>query len=327
MAEAVIYSYKLSSEAVRCVTSQSYVPPILLELSKLVPVAHTTYIISFKTLMSFSSFCFAQTKSISISHSGNFTETFQLLSEDSTSYSIDVTLPYNYQVGESYPVLYYLDAWWLDELIKGSYKIANRSKKVASVILVGIYREGNEDAWHRQRNYDLTPTPFGQKESKITMMMGTQIVNHENTGGASGLLTFMEDRLSPALKRSYSIDASQSTLLGHSLGGLFGMYAFLQASPIINNYLLISPALWWDGQNALNQLDSAKLNELKGKRLFVSYGGNENRLIQEPSKALLDKLKPSDIDHQALIYADANHNSVLPRAIYDGIEWLYRAEQ
>jgi predicted alpha/beta superfamily hydrolase len=38
-------------------------------------------------------------------------------------------------------------------------------------------------------------------------------------------------------------------LVGHSLGGLFAVYALMTRPDVFQGYIAISPALWWDDQS------------------------------------------------------------------------------
>ena len=86
----------------------------------------------------------------------------EVRNENGKLYELIITLPPDYQPENEYIVLYYLDAWWLRDLVPGCYRIKNLSNKTLAnnmheVILVGISSVGNETDWNRQRNMDYTP--------------------------------------------------------------------------------------------------------------------------------------------------------------------------
>ena len=144
--------------------------------------------------------------------------------EAGKKYELIVTLPINYNKEKTYNVLYYLDGWWLSELVKGSYKINYLTKEMEEVILVGISIKGDEEAWNRQRNKDYTPSIYDIEKMKITMKSGTVELKKETTGGAKNFIRFMKKVVFEEIESSYNIDKETRGILGHSFGGLFGYY-------------------------------------------------------------------------------------------------------
>lgn len=67
----------------------------------------------------------------------------------------------------------------------------------------------------------------------------------------------MESELTPYFKQHYRV--SESTFVGHSFGGLFGSYLLIKHPNLFNNYIIVSPSLWYDN-HLLLQLAKTKQN-------------------------------------------------------------------
>ena len=50
----------------------------------------------------------------------------------------------------------------------------------------------------------------------------------------------------PGIQARYSVRPTDRTLIGWSLGGLFGLYSLFHQPDLFSRYLLISPSIWWD---------------------------------------------------------------------------------
>jgi predicted alpha/beta superfamily hydrolase len=136
------------------------------------------------------------------------------------------------------------------------------------MVLVGI-----SNAKHRTR--DLTI-------SKITTNYGMPY-NEEN-GEAINFLKFIEEELIPYVESQYRV-TNYKTLIGHSYGGLFTIYALLNRPNLFSNYIAIDPSLDWDNQKLLIEAE-AKLSSynFQGKSLFMSLGGQLH--LQDPDITL-----------------------------------------
>ena len=161
----------------------------------------------------------------------------EIESEAGNKYELIVTLPINYNDEKTYKVLYYLDGWWLSELVKGSYRINFLANEMEEVILVGLSIKGDEEAWNKQRNKDYTPSIYDKEKMKITMKSGTVELKEETTGGAEDFIRFMKRVVFDEIESTYNIDKETRGILGHSFGGLFGYYCLINHTGIFKNYI------------------------------------------------------------------------------------------
>ena len=105
---------------------------------------------------------------------GSRTKIHELVSEENSSYNLRITLPNNYDHNKTYKTLYYLDAWWLSEIVAGSYAILQLSDKVEPIILIGITLDGNLKDWNIQRTLDFTPSAYDISKMKFQMRAGRE---------------------------------------------------------------------------------------------------------------------------------------------------------
>jgi hypothetical protein len=152
-------------------------------------------------------------------------------------------------------------------------------------ILVGI---PNTD-----RNRDFTPT-------HVAFSLRNQ---SETSGGAPNFIKFIESELKPYLKSKYPID-DMSTIIGHSTGGLFVLYAYIHHPGVFDNYLAIDPSLWYDNEKLVNQ--SKEL-------LSASTHQNKSLYVAVANSTALDtiKVRKHKSEHTAQLRANLNFHDIL----------------
>jgi predicted alpha/beta superfamily hydrolase len=239
-------------------------------------------------------------------------------------YTVIITLPSDYNPEKEYKILYYLDAWWLKELVSGCYRIKSLSNKsltnkMDELILVGVSSTGNEEDWNKQRNMDFTPSPYNQN---LVFSWGSEQLSAETTGGAKEFLSFFEHDIINSIESEYKIDPASRGILGHSFGGLFGFYSYLTHSELFSNYILIAPSVWWNTSELLTNKES--LISKRNVNMFIAMGTNEIKLMKEPVAVLVQELeRDSNMNMLYKQYENEDHHSVLPQSIYDALEFLY----
>jgi pimeloyl-ACP methyl ester carboxylesterase len=75
------------------------------------------------------------------------------------------------------------------------------------------------------------------------------------SGGADQFLAFLADELMPYLETNYRVQPMR-VLVGHSLGGLFALYALQKRPSLFTGYLVMEPAVWWNNEHELNEARS-----------------------------------------------------------------------
>ena len=180
-------------------------------------------------------------------------------------FTVHVTLPPDYDKDRTYPVFFLTDGIWrfgnCPELRK-----CMENGEAAPVILVSLYY-----------SYDVT-------DPDQEMRYVDLVINREQ------LLNFITDNLMPYLCENYSIDCGNSTLYGHSDGGVFAHYALFNSDKYENqpfgHYIIGSPAFWGlyhDNQymgisndNVLKDYGYFDRNEKLNKTVFLCAGSLED---------------------------------------------------
>ena len=152
-----------------------------------------------------------------------FGEQFELYSKlNDTNYKISVRLPDDYSTDSvDYPCLYLFygedKKFFVASGIAAS--LFEATWQTPKMIIVGVT---NMDWWR-----DLTPVP---------------IAGREGTGGADKFHSFVVQDLFKTVDTNYRT-SDQRIFMGHSFGGLFGVYSFIDNSDYFDDFLLISPSI------------------------------------------------------------------------------------
>ncbi|HBI53100.1 MAG TPA: hypothetical protein DDX72_10035 [Ruminococcaceae bacterium] len=176
---------------------------------------------------------------------------------------VHVTMPPDYNAAQSYPVFFMTDGVWRLNDHAALYK-AMEQGEAADVILVSLaydyYINGTED-------------PF--RDNLL-------IKEREK------LLDFICDDLMPYLGENYNIDYADSTLFGHSMGGVFSHCACFKSDLYENQpffrYIVGSPAFFnlygldsdYDADSAMSEYGYFDRNEVLKKKIFICGGSLED---------------------------------------------------
>uniref|UniRef100_UPI004049AC46 alpha/beta hydrolase-fold protein n=1 Tax=Flavobacterium sp. TaxID=239 RepID=UPI004049AC46 len=188
----------------------------------------------------------------------------QTLNEFRTVY-VQLPQSYNPESDNKYPVVYILDGEVFLPTVSNVQDYYSGGF-TPEMVLIGISN-------HKNRMRDLTT-------SKVTEMYGMPF--KDENGQAANFIKFIESELIPFIENKYPV-TNFRTLIGHSYGGLFTIYALIHNQELFSNYLAIDPSLDWDNQRLMNQSRDILANQkFKGKSLFMSLSGqlhNQNPLI------------------------------------------------
>lgn len=138
-------------------------------------------------------------------------------------FTVDVTLPPEYDKDKTYPVFFLTDGVWRLNDLADLYKIMEQGE-AENVLLVSL-------------SYDYS---INNTDDHIRSQL---FIDNRDM-----LLDFVTDDLMPYLCENYSIDCVNSTLFGHSMGGVFSHYALCNSDKYENQpfgkYIIGSPALF-----------------------------------------------------------------------------------
>ena len=201
----------------------------------------------------------------------SFTHRIQSAHVDGMDYLINVHLPPTYGMNEdSYPVIYYPDAFFATEFTTGTKKLLELSGKIASTILVGISQEGDFMRVVSDRSRDLTPTHIPQDKMLVYPESAP------TSGGADHFLAFIEHELIPLVEKEYRADTSNRGFIGSSYGGLFAAWTMVNRPQLFQRYIMTSPALYWDDYLFFKQEEELwQKSQTLNAKVYISAGEKE----------------------------------------------------
>ena len=224
----------------------------------------------------------------------------QAVGEDRT---ILVTVPNNYARSDAtYPVIYMLDAHPpYNAMMAGLVEQQGWAGTMPEVIVVGIQ--------NTNRTRDMTPTAGDRPGAG---------------GGAKNFLQFIETEVIPFVEKNYRT-VPYRTLAGHSLGGLFTMYAFTERPDVFNAYVAASPHLQWDKNYLIKQVEESLRKRPEGNKVFFFGVGNEPDYMETfgALEELLKKAKLKNLNYEFRQFKEENHGSVVLPTYYAGLRKVY----
>lgn len=224
--------------------------------------------------------------------------------------SLNIYLPegYDQDTKMTYPVIYLLDGSANEDFIHiaGLVQYCTMIQVMPKSIVVGI---ANVD---RKRDFTF-PTTVQQ-----------DLKDFPTTGKSEKFIAFMEKDLQPYIQQKYRTNASK-TIIGQSLGGLLATEVLLKKPELFNNYVIISPSLWWDNESLLAKapelLKSAAARNIK---VYVSVG-TEGKVMEQDAANLAAVLKKSADQSLQLTFNPMpaeNHLTILHHSAYKAFEVL-----
>ncbi|NNE55790.1 MAG: alpha/beta hydrolase, partial [Flavobacteriales bacterium] len=187
--------------------------------------------------------------------------------------SLNIYFPENYseKVHQSYPVIYLLDGSIDEDFLHiaglvqfGSFSWINI---VPESIVVGI---SNVD---RKRDFTYpSQNALDQQE-------------FPSSGKSEMFIDFIENELQPFVRSEYRT-ANSSTLIGQSLGGLLATEILFKRAELFDNYIIVSPSLWWDDERLLDYELSMDYSE---KAVYIAVG-KEGEVMERTAVEFYSKL-------------------------------------
>jgi predicted alpha/beta superfamily hydrolase len=190
---------------------------------------------------------------------------------------LSVALPNEPTAGSGrLPVVYVLDAAFHFQTAMAATRWLETASRLAGgdfppAMVVGVgYPTDDLGAIMTRRARDLTPTdgraPDGLSLPPFPLGLG----------GAAGFLDTLLNEALPQVEARYPADPADRTLVGHSFGGLFGLFTLFRRPTAFGRYLIISPSIWWDDRIILrHEAAWAEQHDTLPVRLFLSVGRSE----------------------------------------------------
>lgn len=252
------------------------------------------------------------------------TEVWDMASASGETYRIFVSFPGSGEAPEDgYPVLYVLDG----NAYFASFAQARRVQEylpIGQAIVVGVGYPGDE-LWDVRRLNDFTAPLLDPPPRQWRGLAKYR------SGARAQFLDFMTGPLRAEIGRRYRVDPDRHSLFGHSLGGLFALYALYERPQAFHSIVAASPSMEWNEQGILDD-ERAFTARLRGgkidrtSRLLVIVGDRDTDDDPEPARALvdrLDRLSGHGLRVRLRRYPEEIHVSVPARSATDVLRFAF----
>ncbi|AYN67350.1 alpha/beta hydrolase [Euzebyella marina] len=227
---------------------------------------------------------------------------------------IVISLPHGYEETQfNYPVLYLLDGLQNIKHTVGTVEHLTESGLIPSIIVVGIES--------LDRNRDLTPSQAGQG---IHGGVGNKGISQ--SGGAPVFLEFLKEELIPFVDDNYRTHPYR-IIEGHSLGGLFSVYAFMESPDLFDAFIIEAPALWWNGEEMTEQAKTFFQSDGSlNKTVYFGIGGGDGWGMREELIRYVEVVKQKTPKNFRWLHeevGDEGHMASRMLLNYNGLKFLF----
>jgi len=233
-------------------------------------------------------------------------------------YHLFIQKPNGYDSSDAtYSVLYLLDGDQFFGMTTDIVRLLNHRDGVPEMLVVGIGYGGDVSGHFNERIRDLSPS---------------EVAEFPTSGGGERFLSFIKEKVIPYVEEKYRTTPGSRTLVGVSIGGLFGLYTFFEHPEWFSRYLISSPSVSWDeGMIFQDEQKSLERRSEFSGRIFLSVGGLEKpKEMIEPVLGLGERLKNRKEEGLTVWCEEIDgegHFSVQPAAISRGLRRLFSPEE
>ena len=228
---------------------------------------------------------------------------------------INVWLPAGYEEGREIGGTVYLLDGALDQdfqHIAGLAQLGALSWTFEPLIIVGVET--------KDRQHELTTYPTDARFQH----------GFPQAGGAEDFRAFLRDEVQPFIEARYRT-GPRSVLAGESLAGLFVVDTFLGSPDAFDDYIAVSPSLWWDGGNlAASSRAQLDLHAPSERRLFLALAdeGDMMKFGMDMLRAALADIPESFVDYAFHDFsATETHATILHPAMLKAFRSLFEMPQ
>jgi len=219
-----------------------------------------------------------------------------------------ISKPEGYDDGtDRYPVLYLLDGETHFHYTSGMVNFLAKHGRIPEMIVVGITSGSME-----HRTHDLTPPSADEMDNRFA----------PGNGGAEAFLSFIADELIPFVDKTYRTRPYR-LIAGHSLGGLFAVYALSTRPKLFNAYIAADPSLYWNNEAVVAQAESflSATKDLQAD-LYVTTSFGSDEPVPRLNSALKKKC-PAGFRWNINSMKGEDHLSIPLPTIYRGLETIF----
>ena len=203
---------------------------------------------------------------------------------------------------DKYDVLYVLDGGnWNTGLINRIQHFVEDQGHMPPTIIVSVMGI--------DRNVELTPT---------------HLDSWKGSGGGKEFLGYITKELIPHIDSTYPTNGD-NTLWGHSLSGMFAVYALLNEPGSFRSYIAADPSIWWDN-SLVARIAAQKLPTMTGLKASLFISGREDGLQGmkiDTMETVLKQAAPPGLIWKIVPYKEETHSSIRLKTTYDGLKFTY----
>ena len=217
--------------------------------------------------------------------------------------------PHADEAEDGFTVLYLIDGGLEQDYphIAGLAQLGVISWQYKPLIVVGI--ETGE------RVHELTPAPDDPR----------YVSEFPGSGGAADFRAYIADEVIPFIETTYRV-GDRRAVIGESLAGLFIVDTLLKQPDLFDDYIAVSPSLWWDDQAiADSAAEHLAATDHGDSRIYLTMG-DEGGTMQAALDTVLDALDtvPGAPEHRYIDRRDSEtHSTIYHPAALDALRWLY----
>jgi len=242
-------------------------------------------------------------------------------------YKLYVSFPKNFNTSkQDYPLIVTLDADYSFAITRNMVEHFADRNQFPDTVIVGIAYAG-PDAYRAHRTRDYTPSfvangGYGPQYQALS-------------GGAPQFRDFIQADLIPFMQKEYRAKGARS-LVGHSFGGLFTAWVLLNTPTLFDDYVMISPSLWYD-DGLLHRLGEKISTWQAPINAYITVGelevNSQHDMVKDAQRFTnnLMRLKtlaaPGTIHARFQLAQDETHNSIFPNALSRGLRFIAERRQ
>ncbi|WP_171033048.1 alpha/beta hydrolase [Qipengyuania marisflavi] len=229
---------------------------------------------------------------------------------------ITVRLPLGYveQPEMRFPVVYVIDGGPEQDFphIAGIVQSRDMNYSFGRFILVGVETVN--------RRAEISPPVRADALADYTESLGA------TPGGAAEFRRFLAQDVKPWVEQAYRT-SGQDAVMGESLAGLFIIETLFEQPDLFDDWIAVSPSLWWDNMK-LAIAAPARLRQAAGgkERLYLTLA-NEGYRHEEGVERMVDALRSDAPDDWQWAYVplgrSETHGTIYHTAALDAFRLLY----
>ncbi|TDP61247.1 hypothetical protein DES47_11419 [Roseateles toxinivorans] len=266
-------------------------------------------------------------------------------------YRLFISIPTRRPVSpEGHAVLYLIDGNLHFGIAVDTARIQACWPDVIDPVVVGIgYPTDSVSAALDLRMIDLT-TPI--TDERLTKGFIAKMPRpSEGFGGMDNYFRVIEEEVKPRVEAMVAINRQDQVLMGHSLGGLTTLHALFQHTSSFQQFVSISPSIWWNDRAVLaheaafgdrvraGQVNARALITVGGLESTVRFvpglpaGEQDFRDMNEECRMVLNTtdlgarlgaLAAPGWHAETVVHEGDDHNMVPPAGIARGVRFAFR---